>query len=83
MTMEDVLYDLGRIQQGKLSVRKYVEKLKEVAEKCSWCLNGNSNKKLKVSEILNATKSFNNVVAQALKMESEGLKKKKKKSRNT
>ena len=80
VTDEDILCDLGKIKQKRMSVRKYVEKLKDLTRQLecqpsdknfrAWFLNGCSNKRLKRAEITNATASFEELVARALKMET-------------
>ncbi|MCO5574824.1 hypothetical protein L7F22_028617 [Adiantum nelumboides] len=54
---EDILCELDRIKQGKLSVRKYVQKIKELTRRLNeppsekrmtaWFLSGFSNRKLR------------------------------------
>ncbi|MCO5600881.1 hypothetical protein L7F22_054998 [Adiantum nelumboides] len=54
---EDILYELDRIKQGKLSVRKYVQKIKELTRRLNeapsekqmrtWFLIGFNSKKLR------------------------------------
>lgn len=85
---EDILCELGKIKQKATSVRKYVEKLKDLTRRLeaqpsnknlrAWFMNGSSNKRLKSAEITNATTSFEEMVASALKMESSKEKKHRK-----
>ena len=89
-TDEDILCELGKIKQKATSVRKYVEKLKDLTRQLeaqpsyknlrAWFLNGSSNKRLKSAEITNATTSFEELVARALKMESSKKKQKRRAS---
>ena len=74
------------MKQRRSTVRRYVEKLKDLTRQLesqpsdknlrAWFLNGSNNKKLKNAEVTNATVSFEELIARALKMES------KKKNRN-
>ena len=78
------------MKQKKTSVQKYVEKLKDLTRQLetqpsdknlrAWFLNGSNNKRLKSAEITNATGSFEELVARALKMETSKKKKYKKTS---
>ena len=87
-----MLCELGKIKQKSKTVRKYVEKLKDLTRQLeaqpsdknlrAWFLNGSSNKQLKRAEITNATESFDDLVARALNMESSQKKKQRKKSSN-
>ena len=80
-TDEDILCELGKMKQRRSSVRRYVEKLKDLTRQLesqpsdknlrAWFLNGSNNKKLKNVEITNATASFEELIARALKMESK------------
>ena len=89
-TDEDILCELGKIKQKAKTVRKYVEKLKDLTRQLeaqpsdknlrAWFLNGSSNKRLKRAEITNATESFDDLVARALKMESSQKKSKGRKA---
>ena len=75
---QDILCELDRIKQKDRTVRRYVEKLKDLTRQLevqpsdknlrAWFLNGSSNKILKQAEITNATDSFEDLVARALKL---------------
>ncbi|MCO5591856.1 hypothetical protein L7F22_045849 [Adiantum nelumboides] len=76
---EEILCELDRIKQGKLSVRKYVQKIKELTRKLNeplsekrvraWFLNGFNNRKLREQEVSAPTKKFTELVHRALKLE--------------
>ena len=80
-TDEDILCELGKMKQRRSTVRRYVEKLKDLTRQLesqpsdknlrAWFLNGSNNKKLKNAEVTNATVSFEELIARALKMESK------------
>ena len=86
-TDEDILCELGKMKERKSTVRKYVEKQKDLTRQLesqpsdknlrAWFLNGCKSKRLKNAEVTNATVTFEELIARALKMES---KKKKRKS---
>ena len=79
-TNEYILCVLGKMKQKETSVRRYVEKLKDLIQQLeaqpshenlrAWFLNGSNNKILKSAEITNATTSFKDLVARVLKMEA-------------
>ncbi|MCO5577084.1 hypothetical protein L7F22_030906 [Adiantum nelumboides] len=65
---EDILSELDRIKQDKLSVRKYVQKIKDLTRRLNeppsekrmtaWFLSGFNSRKLKEQEVLAPTKKF-------------------------
>ncbi|MCO5591664.1 hypothetical protein L7F22_045655 [Adiantum nelumboides] len=69
---EDILCELDRIKQGKLSVKKYVQKIKELTRRLkkspsekrmrAWFLNGFNSKKLREQEMPAPTKKFTELV---------------------
>ena len=75
------------MKQMKTSVQKYVEKLKDLTRQLetqpsdkslrAWFLNDSNNKRLERAEITNATGTFEELVARALKMEISKKKHKK------
>ncbi|MCO5596260.1 hypothetical protein L7F22_050320 [Adiantum nelumboides] len=83
---EDILCELDRIKQGKLSVRKYVQKIKELKRRLNeppsekrmrtWFLNGFNSRKLKEQEVPAPTKKFTKLVNRALKLEQQAKKEK-------
>ena len=80
-TDEDILCELGKMKQRRSTVKRYVEKLKDLTRQLesqpsdknlrAWFLNGSNNKKLKNAEVTNAKVSFEEMIARALKMESK------------
>ncbi|MCO5610439.1 hypothetical protein L7F22_064677 [Adiantum nelumboides] len=78
---EGILCELDRIKQGKLSVKKYVQKIKELTRRLNesptekkmraWFLNGFNSKKLREQEVLAPTKKFTELVHRALKLEQQ------------
>ncbi|MCO5556547.1 hypothetical protein L7F22_010097 [Adiantum nelumboides] len=76
---EDILCELDRIKQGKLSVRKYVQKIKELTRRLNeppsekrmraWFLSGFINRKLREQEVPTPIKKFTELVHRALKLE--------------
>ncbi|MCO5586688.1 hypothetical protein L7F22_040630 [Adiantum nelumboides] len=76
---EDILCELDRIEQDKLSVKKYVQKIKELTRRLNkspsekrmraWFLSGFSSKKLREQEVPAPTKNFTELVHRALKLE--------------
>ena len=85
---EELLSQLGRIKQKKTDVRQFVEEIKDLARQLSsppghkslraWFPNGTSLKGLAKSEITNPTKTFEELVQQAMKMERKGAKRSRK-----
>ncbi|MCO5572984.1 hypothetical protein L7F22_026746 [Adiantum nelumboides] len=85
---EDILCELDRIKQGKLSVRKYVQKIKELIRRLNespleertraWFLSGFNSKKLREQEVPAPTKKFIELVHRALKLEQQAKKEKSK-----
>ncbi|MCO5580759.1 hypothetical protein L7F22_034629 [Adiantum nelumboides] len=85
---EDILCELDRIKQGKLSVRNYVQKIKELTRRLNelpsekrmraWFLSGFNNNKLREQEVPASTKKFTELVHRALKLEQQAKKKKSK-----
>ncbi|MCO5598308.1 hypothetical protein L7F22_052400 [Adiantum nelumboides] len=83
---EDILCELDRIKQGKLSVRKYVQKIKELTRRLNeppsekrmraWFLSGFNNRKLREQEVPAPTKKFIELVHRALKLEQHAKKEK-------
>ncbi|MCO5564716.1 hypothetical protein L7F22_018383 [Adiantum nelumboides] len=83
---EDILCELDRIKQGKLSVRKYVQKIKELTRRLNeppsekimraWFLNGFSSMNLREQEVPGPTKKFTELVHRALKLEQQAKKEK-------
>ncbi|MCO5569326.1 hypothetical protein L7F22_023038 [Adiantum nelumboides] len=83
---EDILCELGRTKQGKLSVRKYIQKIKEFARRLNeppsekrmraWFLSGFNSRKLREQEVLAPTKKFTELVHRALKLEQQAKKEK-------
>ncbi|MCO5575362.1 hypothetical protein L7F22_029162 [Adiantum nelumboides] len=89
-TDEELVSQLGKIKQKKSSVRQFVEEIKDLARQLSsppgnkslraWFLNGSSLKGLAKAEITNPTKSFEDLIQRAMKMERKGTKKGRKES---
>ncbi|MCO5570003.1 hypothetical protein L7F22_023718 [Adiantum nelumboides] len=89
-TDEELLSQLGKIKQKRSSVGQFVEEIKDLARQLSspprnkslraWFLNGSSLKGLAKAEITNPTKSFENLIQRAMKMERKGTKKGRKES---
>ncbi|MCO5601419.1 hypothetical protein L7F22_055540 [Adiantum nelumboides] len=85
---EDILCELDRIKQGKLSVKKYVEKRKELTRRLNespsekrmraWFLSGFNSKKLREQQVPAPTKKFLELVYRALKLEQQAEKEKHK-----
>ncbi|MCO5594813.1 hypothetical protein L7F22_048847 [Adiantum nelumboides] len=85
---EDILCELDRIKQGKLSVRKYVQKIKELTRRLNeppsekrmraWFLSGFNSRKLREQEVPALTKKFTVLVHRALKLEQQAKKEKSK-----
>ncbi|MCO5570404.1 hypothetical protein L7F22_024125 [Adiantum nelumboides] len=83
---ENILCELDRIKQGKLSVRKYVQKIKELTRRLNepplekrmraWFLTGFNSRKLKEQEEPAPTKKFTEMVHRALKLEQHAKKEK-------
>ncbi|MCO5587242.1 hypothetical protein L7F22_041189 [Adiantum nelumboides] len=83
---EDILCELNMIKQGKLSVRKYVQKIKELTRRLNeppsekrmraWFLNGFNDRKLREQEVLAPTKKLTKLVHRALKLEQLAKKEK-------
>ncbi|MCO5604422.1 hypothetical protein L7F22_058587 [Adiantum nelumboides] len=83
---ENILCELDRIKQGKLSVRKYVQKIKELTRRLNehpsekrmraWFLSGFNSKKLREQEVPAPTKKFTELVHIALKLEQQAKKEK-------
>ncbi|MCO5611982.1 hypothetical protein L7F22_066242 [Adiantum nelumboides] len=83
---EDILCELDRIKQGKLSVRKYVQKIKELTRRLNeppsekrmraLFLSGFNSKKLREQEVPTPTKKFTELVHRALKLEQQAKKEK-------
>ncbi|MCO5562717.1 hypothetical protein L7F22_016348 [Adiantum nelumboides] len=83
---EDILCELNRIKQGKLSVKKYVLKIKELTRMLNespsekrmraWFLSGFNSKKLREQEVPVPTKKFTELVHKALKLEKLAKKEK-------
>ncbi|MCO5560734.1 hypothetical protein L7F22_014354 [Adiantum nelumboides] len=82
---EDILCELDRIKQGKLSVRKYVQKIKELIRRLNeppsekriraWLLSGFNSRKLREQEVPAPTKKFTELMHRALKLEQQAKKK--------
>ena len=85
---EELLSQLGRIKQKRTDVRQFVEEIKDLARHLSsppghkslraWFLNGTSLKGLAKSEATNPTKTFEELIQRAMKMERKGAKRSKK-----
>ncbi|MCO5574359.1 hypothetical protein L7F22_028142 [Adiantum nelumboides] len=83
---EDILCELDRIKQGKLSVRKYVQKIKELTRRLNeppskkimraWFLSNFNCRKLREQEVPAPTKKFTELVHIALKLEQQAKKEK-------
>ncbi|MCO5554061.1 hypothetical protein L7F22_007587 [Adiantum nelumboides] len=83
---EDILCELDRIKQGKLSVKNYVQKIKELIRRLNeppfekrtraWFLNGFNSMKLREQEVPTPTKKFTELVLRALKLEQQAKKEK-------
>ncbi|MCO5567072.1 hypothetical protein L7F22_020757 [Adiantum nelumboides] len=83
---EDILCELDRIKQGKLSVRKYVQKIKELAKRLNespsekqmraWFPSGFNSRKLREQEVPAPTKKFIELIHRALKLEQQSKKEK-------
>ncbi|MCO5556609.1 hypothetical protein L7F22_010160 [Adiantum nelumboides] len=78
---EDIVCELDRIRQGKLSVKKYVQKIKELTRRLNeppseermraWFLSGFNNRKVREQEVLAPTKKFTELVHRTLKLEQQ------------
>ncbi|MCO5599138.1 hypothetical protein L7F22_053238 [Adiantum nelumboides] len=83
---KDIRCELDRIKQGKLSVKKYVQKIKELTRRLNespsekrmraWFLSGFNGKKLREQEVPAPTKKFTELVHRALKLEQQAKKEK-------
>ena len=83
-THEELLCDLGKIKQRKISIRKYMERIKDLTKQLdsepddksmhAWFLNGSNSEKLQDNEIIHPTKTFDELVARALNIEKKTLK---------
>ncbi|MCO5581142.1 hypothetical protein L7F22_035019 [Adiantum nelumboides] len=83
---EDILCELDKIKQGKLSVKKYVQKIKELTRRLNeppsekrmraWFLSGFNNRNFKEQEVPTPTKKFIELVHRALKLEQQAKKEK-------
>ncbi|MCO5572865.1 hypothetical protein L7F22_026624 [Adiantum nelumboides] len=83
---EDILCELDKIKQGKLSVRKFVQKIKELTKRLNeppsekrmraWFLSGFNNRNLREQEVPAPTKKFKELVHRALKLEQQAKKEK-------
>ncbi|MCO5568460.1 hypothetical protein L7F22_022159 [Adiantum nelumboides] len=83
---EDILCELDRIKQGKLSAKTYVQNIKKLTRTLNeppskkrmraWFLSGFSNKKLREQEVPTPTKKFIELVHRALKLEQQAKKEK-------
>ncbi|MCO5594119.1 hypothetical protein L7F22_048140 [Adiantum nelumboides] len=83
---EEILCELDRIKQGKLSMRKYVQKIKELTRRLNeppsekrmraWFLNGFNNRKLREQEVPALAKKFIELMHRALKLEQQAKKEK-------
>ncbi|MCO5552068.1 hypothetical protein L7F22_005578 [Adiantum nelumboides] len=83
---EDILCELDRIKQSKLSVKKYVQKIKELTRRLNesssekrmraWFLSGFNSKKLREQVVLAPTKKSIELVHSALKLEQQAKKEK-------
>ncbi|MCO5556822.1 hypothetical protein L7F22_010375 [Adiantum nelumboides] len=75
---EDILCELDKIKQSKLSVKKYVQKIKGLTRRLNeppsekrmraWFLNGFNSKKLREQEVPAPSKKFTKLVHKALKL---------------
>ncbi|MCO5594520.1 hypothetical protein L7F22_048552 [Adiantum nelumboides] len=89
-TDEELLSQLGKIKQKKANVRQFVEEINDLARQLSsppgnkslraCFLNGSSLKGSAKLEITNPTKSFEDSIQRAMKMERKGAKKGRKES---
>ncbi|MCO5564659.1 hypothetical protein L7F22_018325 [Adiantum nelumboides] len=78
---KDILSELDKFKQGKLLVKKYVQKIKELTRRLNkppsekrmgaWFLSGFNSKKLKEQEVPAPTKKFTELVHKALKVEQQ------------
>ncbi|MCO5583450.1 hypothetical protein L7F22_037361 [Adiantum nelumboides] len=85
---EDILCELDKIKQGKLSIKKYVQKIKELTRRLNeppsekrmraWFLSGFNSRKLKEQEVPAPTKKLTELVHRALKLEQQDKKEKSK-----
>ncbi|MCO5559970.1 hypothetical protein L7F22_013574 [Adiantum nelumboides] len=83
---EDILCELDRIKQGKLSVRKYVQNIKELTRRLNeppskkrmraWFLSGFNSRQLREQEVSAPTKKFTEPVHRALRLEQQAKKEK-------
>ncbi|MCO5612641.1 hypothetical protein L7F22_066910 [Adiantum nelumboides] len=81
---EDILCELDKIKQGKLSVRKYVQKIKELTRRLNeppsekkmraLFLSGFNNRKLRDQEVPTPTKKITELMHRALKLEQQAKK---------
>ncbi|MCO5563250.1 hypothetical protein L7F22_016887 [Adiantum nelumboides] len=83
---EDILCELDKIKKGKLSVKKYVQKLKELTRRLNeppskkrmraWFLGDFNSRKLREQEVPVPTKKFIELLHMALKLEQLAKKEK-------
>ncbi|MCO5577336.1 hypothetical protein L7F22_031165 [Adiantum nelumboides] len=76
---KDILCELDRIKQGKLLVKKYVQKTKELTRRLNeppsekrmraWFLSGFNSRKLREQQVPAPTKKFTELMHRALKLE--------------
>ncbi|MCO5613416.1 hypothetical protein L7F22_067692 [Adiantum nelumboides] len=85
---DDILCELDKIKQGKFSIRKYVQKIKELTRRLNeppsekrmraWFLSGFNSRNLGKQEVPAITKKFTELVHRALKLEQHAKKEKSK-----
>ncbi|MCO5609174.1 hypothetical protein L7F22_063397 [Adiantum nelumboides] len=85
---EDILCELQKIKQGKLSIKKYTQKIKELTRRLNeppsekrmrtWFLSGFNNRKRREQEVPAPTKKFTKLVHRAIKLEQQAKKEKSK-----
>ncbi|MCO5604588.1 hypothetical protein L7F22_058756 [Adiantum nelumboides] len=90
---EDILCELDRIKQGKLSVKKYVQKIKELTRRLNEppshkrmrtrFLSGFNSRKLREQEVRAPTKKFTKMVHRALKLDKQAKKEKSRHQSNS
>ncbi|MCO5610171.1 hypothetical protein L7F22_064406 [Adiantum nelumboides] len=83
---EDILSELDKIKQGKLSIKKYVQKIRELTRRLNeppsekrmraWFLNGFNDRKLREQQVSTPTNKFTELVLRALKLEQQAKKEK-------
>lgn len=84
---EELLSQLGRIKQKRAGVRQFVEEIKDLVRQLSsplgnkslraWFINGTALKSVAKSKITNPTKTFEELIQRAVRLERKGSKRKR------